>query len=37
MRCKKCNSIIDDNSTFCKYCGEKNEVKKQKGSMSFLT
>ena len=26
MRCKKCNSIIDDNSTFCKYCGEKIEV-----------
>ena len=26
IRCKKCNSIIDDNSTFCKYCGEKIEV-----------
>ena len=36
MRCKKCNSIIDDNSTFCKYCGEKNEVKKQKGFFLFL-
>ena len=36
MRCKKCNSIIDDNSTFCKYCGENNEVKKQKGFFLFL-
>lgn len=25
MECKKCRSVIDDQSTFCPYCGEKVE------------
>ena len=30
MKCKNCKRIIDDDSIFCKWCGERHTMERKK-------